>query len=416
MAGRPSIVSDYVSIISRAIESTQNDPARLRSLVYDVARLNLGKHVLAAYQQLGSAGLQQHISDLETAIHQVENQKQLKDFSKQEPSQDQKKEAGGDLVIQLLDDKASASDHNALMVRDSFEETIFDETRPEKTALVVQPLPTAVYTGRAEILQPLDYRVPAFGSGPKRKPVDVTFGLQLALASVIGIGIYVASLVGFDYAGRPFTAPAPVEAVASAPPAAAAPVKAVGVGAQALGFPLPTVYGIYAASEGKLYELDPLPLKVPDARVAISAMISSPSHVTLPEGKVQFILFRRDLVSSAPTEVFVRVVARVAREMKFNAGGPPTTTNIDGEWAVRSKQYVFRVAPLGDSPEMVVLRPADPQQSLSPGRYALVLAGKGYDFTIEGQVTDAAQCLERSNVVGGIVYSECGASPARMTN
>src|SRR5262249_46197376 len=266
---------------------------------------------------------------------------------------------------------------------DSFEETIFDETRPEKKALVVQPLPTAVYTGRAEILEPLDYRVPAFGSGPKRKQVDAAFGVQLAIACVIGIGIYVASLVGFDYAGRSFTAiPTPAEAIASAPPPA--PAKAVGVGAQALGFPLPTVYGVYAASEGKLFELDPLPIKVPDARVAISAMISSPSHVALPEGKVQFILFRRDLVSSAPTEVFVRVIARVAREMKFNAGGPPTTTNIDGEWAVRSKQYVFRVAPIGDSPEMVVLRPADPQQSLSPGRYAMVLAGKGYDFTIEG--------------------------------
>jgi hypothetical protein len=476
MAGRPSIVTDYVSIILRAIENTQNDPVRLRTLVYDVARLSLGKHVLTNYQQLGSAGLQQHISDLETAIHHVEGiaQRQLADFSKQvaaqekiaditkkvqeqiadlsrkaqeeiadvsknaqeqiadsskqEPAQEstdlskkvashEQKDSGGDLVIRLLEDKDSASDHKALTVRDSFEETIFDETRPDKTALVVQPQPTAVYTGRAEILQPLDYRVPAFGSGPKRKPVDAAFGLQLVMASVIGIGIYVASLIGFDHAGRPSTTPGQVEAVASAPtPAATAPVKAVGVGAQSLGFPLPTVYGVYAASEGKLFELDPLPLKVPDARVAISAMITSPSHVALPEGKVQFILFRRDLVSSAPTEVFVRVIARVAREMKFNAGGRPTTINVDGEWAVRSKQYVFRVAPLGDSPEMVVLRPADSEQALTPGRYALVLAGKGYDFTIEGQVTDAAQCLERSNVVGGIVYSECSASSPRLTN
>jgi hypothetical protein len=46
----------------------------------------------------------------------------------------------------------------------------------------------------------------------------------------------------------------------------------------------------------------------------------------------------------------------------------------------------------------------------------LVLAGRGYDFTIEGQVTDAAQCLERSNVVGGIVYSECGGAPRQLAN
>jgi hypothetical protein len=416
MAGRPSIVSDYVSIILRAIESTQNDPVRLRTLVYDVARLSLGKHVLMTYHQIGSNGLQQHISDLETAIHHVEDiaQKQIEDFSKKEPSQEQK-DAVADLAAQLLDGKAISPVHGAIMVRDSFDETVFDETRPDKTAVVVQPLPTEVYAGRAEILQPLDFRIPAFGSGPKRKPADATFGIQLVVATIIGVAIYVASLVGFDYGGRffPMSGPADGMATASIPSTAAA--KSLS-GIQALGFPLPTVYGVYAVSEGKLYELDPLPLKVPDPRVAISAMISNTSHVTIPDGKVQFIIFRRDLVSSAPTEVFVRVVARVAREMKFNAGGPPTTTNIDGEWTVRSKSYVFRVAPVGDSPEMIVLRPAASQSALSPGRYALVLAGKGYDFTIEGQITDTAQCVERSNVVGGTIYSECRSLASPMAN
>src|SRR5215468_11245512 len=91
MAGRQSIVSDYVSIILRAIEKTQNDPARLRSLVYDVARLSLGKHVLLTYHQIGSAGLQQHISDLETAIGHVEDiaQKQITNLSTKGPSQEQ---------------------------------------------------------------------------------------------------------------------------------------------------------------------------------------------------------------------------------------------------------------------------------------------------------------------------------------
>src|SRR5215831_17716088 len=73
MAGRPSIVPEYISILLRTIETTQSDPARLRSLVYDVARLSLGKHVLMTYHQIGSAGLQQHISDLETAISHAED-------------------------------------------------------------------------------------------------------------------------------------------------------------------------------------------------------------------------------------------------------------------------------------------------------------------------------------------------------
>jgi hypothetical protein len=473
MTGRPSIVSDYVSIILRTIEKTQNDPARLRTLVYDVARLSLGKHVLTTYHQIGSAGLQQHISDLETAINHVEDisQKQIEDFSKKvaaqaqiadlskkvqeqiadlskkaqeqiadlskkaqeqiadssdqssqeqiadisnnDPSEEQK-DAAADLAAQLLEGQVSTPDQNGLTVRDWFDEKIFDESRSNETAVVVQPLPTEVYVGRAEVLEPLDFRIPAFGSGPKRRLANSTFGVQLAIAMVIGIGIYVASLVAFDYTGGHFSITEQNVPTATVPANAAAKLPAIG--AEALGFPLPRVYGVYAVSEGKLYELDPLAMKVPDVRVAISAMISSPSQVTLPQGKIQFVIFRRDLVASAPTEVFVRVVARVAREMKFTGAGPPTTTNIDGEWAIRSKSYTLRVAPLGDSPEMVTLRSSNPDFSLSPGRYVLVLAGKGYDFTIDGQVTDLAQCLERTNVVGGIVYSECGAAASRPTN
>src|SRR5215831_15792816 len=238
MAGRQSIVSDYVSIILRAIEKTQNDPVRLRSLVYDVARLSLGKHVLLTYQQIGSAGLQQHISDLETAINHAEDiaQKQLlkkeasqkqiadltqkaqeqiaeiskkaqeqiadlskqareqigdsskkevlqepvADLSKKEPLQEQQvpdlssngpsqqvsdlssneppqeqKDAAADLAAQLLGGRLSAPDHTAITVRDSFDETIFDDSPSNKMPVLVQPLPTEVYTGRAEILQPL---------------------------------------------------------------------------------------------------------------------------------------------------------------------------------------------------------------------------------------------------------------------
>lgn len=482
MAGRPSIVSDYISILLRTIEKTQNDPARLRTLVYDVARLSLGKHVLLTYHQIGSAGLQQHISDLETAIGHAEDiaqkqiakkdasQKQIADLTKKaqeqiaeiskkaqeqiavlskqtrvqitdsltnEPSPEQvadlsnkeasqediadlankdasqeQKDAAADLAAQLLEGQVSAPDHSVITVRDSFDEMIFDDSRPNKMPVVVQPLPTEVYTARAEILEPLDFRAPAFGSGPKRRQADFGFGLQLGIAVLIGTVIFAATFIGFEYGGSHFSGPGQVQNASAAPTSIPAKPSA----AEALGFPLPKVYGVYAASEGKLYELDPLPLRVPDARIAISAIISNPTQVTLPGGKLQFVIFRRDLVASAPTEVFVRVVARVVREMKFAAGGSPTTINVDGEWAIRSKSYTFRVAPVGDSPEMVTLRSTDPEFSLPPGRYVLVLAGKGYDFTIEGQVTDVAQCLERTNVVGGIVYSECGGAPKQSAN
>jgi hypothetical protein len=60
---------------------------------------------------------------------------------------------------------------------------------------------------------------------------------------------------------------------------------------------------------------------------------------------------------------------------------------------------------------MIVLRPQDALSALSPGRYALVYGGHGYDFSIDGQMTDTAQCLERTNAIGGMVYSECGNLP-----
>jgi hypothetical protein len=425
MAGRPSIVSDYVSIILRAVETTQNDPARLRSLVYDVARLSLGKHVLTAYHQLGSATIQQHVFDLETAIHKVEDlaQKQIADFSWKptDRTSQQDSSASDAVAIQLSEDGIIEPDHTAIIVRDSFGGEMFDEMWSDKTAALVPSGATEVY-GKdrqvAELLPPLKVWEPAFGRSPKPTQADIWWGVQLMCATLIGVAIYVGTLVGSNYGAGRFSVPE--QTASAAPPPSAAPTPSAkppgGNSAQALGFPLPSVYGVYAVNEGKLYALDPLQLKVPDPRVAISAMISSVSQVTIPDGKLQFILFRRDLAASAPTEVFVRVVARVAREMKFSEAGPAKTVNVDGEWAVRSKSYEFRVAPLGDNPEMIILHPADPQLSLSPGRYALVVAGKGYDFTVVGQVTDAAQCLERADVVGGAVYSECRTVPAQFAN
>ena len=412
MAGRPSIVSDYISIILQAIEKTQNDPAQLRGLVYDLARLSLGKQLLTSYHQVGSAGLQQHVLDLETAINQVENiaQKQIEDLSQkrvEHPSREGN-EGSDNLTSQLIERPVGEPDHTAVVARDAFDEAILGDQWSDR-----KPAPVRV----AELLPPLKYSVLTFGQGPKRTQSNFWFGAQLVIATVIGVAIYAAMWVASDHRGDRFSvagqATPGVSAIATQLDVSAKPL---GASAQALGFPLPSVYGVYAVSEGKLYALDPLQLKVPDPRVAISAMIPNPSRVKIPDGKVQFVIFRRDLISSAPTEVFVRVVARVAREMKFNEAGRAMTTNIDDQWAIRSKSYQFGVVPLGDNREMIVLHPADPQVILSPGRYALVVAGKGYDFTVDGQVTDTAQCLERTDVIGGAVYSECRTLQSQLAN
>jgi hypothetical protein len=172
-------------------------------------------------------------------------------------------------------------------------------------------------------------------------------------------------------------------------------------------FELPTAYGIYALSQGKLIELKPLPIMVPDQRIAISAMISNPSLTNIPTGKISFLLYRRDLSMSAPDRASIRVVARVARQLKFIENKPAVTIAVDGQWAIRSNSYEFRVAPLRDHNEMIVVRAADAEFSLPAGRYALVLDRMGYDFTVAGRITETAQCLERSDTIGGIIYAEC---------
>ena len=84
---------------------------------------------------------------------------------------------------------------------------------------------------------------------------------------------------------------------------------------------LPTSFGVYALDGEKLYELDPLQGRAPDIRVAVSAVILTPGKTTLPDGNVQFIVFRRDSGNSAPDQADVRVVAKIDQATTFDAAG-----------------------------------------------------------------------------------------------
>jgi hypothetical protein len=172
-------------------------------------------------------------------------------------------------------------------------------------------------------------------------------------------------------------------------------------------FPLPSFYGIYAVSHAELYELQAPPGRVPNQRMFMSAVLSKPSRTIVPDGRIAFMPFRRDLATNAPERASVRVIARVVLAMSFTTGGKPTTAALDDSWAIRNVAYDFRVAPLSDHPEMLVLRPTDPDLLLGPGRYAIVLKDTGYDFTVAGTITDAAQSLESVEASNGTFYSEC---------
>jgi hypothetical protein len=164
--------------------------------------------------------------------------------------------------------------------------------------------------------------------------------------------------------------------------------------------PLPDVYGIYAVSSGKLIDLEALPGQAPDPRVAMSGPISRPGRVTLPDGRVSFIVFRRDITSIIAERVPVRVVARLKRGMAGEEDDAET-------WTIRNVSVDFSVAPIDRDRDMVLLRSKNTDFGFPPGRYALVLKGQAYDFTVAGPITDPAQCMERIEAVNGSFYQEC---------
>ena len=177
-------------------------------------------------------------------------------------------------------------------------------------------------------------------------------------------------------------------------------------------FAAPDTYGVYAVSEGQLTPLEPLPIRVPDARVSISSTISKPAPAPLANGHLSFVVYHRELATSCPETASVRIVAKVMQATAF-AGGKPKAMTVEDTWAVRGGAVDLRIAPVPGNQEMVVIRAADPNFTLSPGRYVLMFKNQAYDFSVAGTVSDTAQCLERADLQDRSVYSECRELPAQ---
>lgn len=172
--------------------------------------------------------------------------------------------------------------------------------------------------------------------------------------------------------------------------------------------PLPTTYGVFAESDGKLYELQGLQGRAPDLRVAVSAAITKPSETVLPDGRVRFIVYRREAKGGDGSDaVDVRIIAQIRQDTAFDSSGKRVATANDNVWAIRNISLPFRAAPMKEDQEMYEVAPKDADEVLSAGRYALVLKGSAYDFTVEGRVTDKRHCLERLLAANGVFYSEC---------
>lgn len=406
----------YRSFLVRTIAAAGQDHAQLRMLIYQFARSELRRELFQR-KDFCWAEMKEQTSALEKVIEQIES-----DFAEHD---------------MLLPDFSSPAPANRAAI-----------TRSPNTALVVRENVSAL----EKVIEPIDldardgpigHHAPVtsvhYGPPPtvhhepapaqirtdfRPKPIRSAFWstVQLVVAVVLGVGLFSAvenrgGLFNLLRHGR--GAAAEAAAVAEGPSghgavAAAMPNMTIGdtlssaASDPALrGVPLPGAYGVYAIAHGKLTDLDSLPIRVPDQRVGVSAVFSTPSTVTFPDGRLEFLVFRRDLVNNAPDKAMVRVVARVKRALTFDPAGRPRIINVDASWAVRGTAYEMKVAPLNGHPEMILIRPASADFSFSAGRYALVLQGVGYDFSIAGPVTDLAQCLERTDAVDMPVYSEC---------
>ena len=258
---------------------------------------------------------------------------------------------------------------------------------------------------------------PAHGArAAKKKPARSTIApiVRAGLAGVLAIAVVVTGAyfararMSGPFAAKPTTIvheSAKTGETAAPSQLTIAPPNAV-VRFQDLVFQLPSLYGIYAINSGRLFELQALPGQAPDPRIAVSGAIPRPSHTVLPDGRVAFLLFRRDMATNIAERVQIRIIAKLRRPMTSPAA-EQRTAGADDAWTIRNIAIDFRVAPVDSNKEMVLLVSEKSDFTFSPGRYALILKGQAYDFTIAGPITDPAQCLERVEAANGGFFHEC---------
>lgn len=211
-----------------------------------------------------------------------------------------------------------------------------------------------------------------------------------------------AALIAERVAGKPeSTNPAPIVVMQAAPPPQPVPPPA-----PIYPFPLPKSYGIFAIADDKLVKLSALPGRAADSRIAISAEITRPVSVTLTTGNISFIVYRRDAATAGSDSVDVRAIANIRDHISFDSGRALIERPSD-IWAMRNIAYRFSVSPVEGQPDMFILRPQEEGFKFPAGRYGLVLNHQAYDFQIAGQVVDPVHCLEKVAAVNGSFYSPC---------
>jgi hypothetical protein len=430
-------MTDYYTVLAKQIGETTNDPARLRQVVYEAARLALDRELRTHEPPLPAAEAERHMRELENAIARLE---------------------------------ADANGRTA-GVRGGREEAApamaaspaHGEAVNEIGAMPVRAMPrrSATY-----LVNPNDFVNPAVN---KREPsawlpsprllLGLKIAFQIAVAILAGVALYFAvwgrvtptqlarsnspaapaasppapptdAVATSLAANRPAesgpagtapaaiappetapTAPAPAEPVpVEAEPAAARETGAIAAGgpAPAAPFPLPSAYGVYAIEGSQLIALEPVVAAPVDPRTPDRLRIVTPSRTMIAAARPAFVIYRRGLAASPPERVKARIAAKLAQALSVDSAGKAlVATPASDTWIIRDQGYDMRVTPVRDSAEMAVLQPEKDGVVFPPGRYELWIGGQPYDFVIAGAVTDPAHCVESVATVRGPAYSEC---------
>ena len=385
------------------VAEVSQDHAHLRSFIYEFARIKLRKELYPRFLEGAWSEIEDQMRGLENAIDEIEAE-----FAQSAP---------------VLPFKSQAASHNnssnpnprlsAVASRHAQGTTRFGEGGIHARSLL------APSNAHESSLRPIAFARDTPSNAVLGKYPHLRFGLaeQMLVAAALGVAIYAAldAKTVLNSAGIHWLDKA--QAVASGAASTEKSVLASDQGERSkknaarrervVDLPVPTEYGAYAVVGGRLIGLEQLAIKVPDPRVAISAAFALPSHSHLSSNPNEFVVFRKDLLNGAPDRAAVRVVAQVARVLSFDTSGKPKTSNVEQSWVIRNNAYSMRVGPFPDNPEMIIVRSEQAGLSLPAGRYVLVLKGVGYDFTVDGAVTDAAHCLERTEALNAPMYSEC---------
>jgi hypothetical protein len=476
---------NYYSVLERKIKETQDDPAKMRQVVYEAARLAFKRQVMVQRPPIAIPEARRILSDLEDAIARIEADAIVKDDvleiaePEDEESGSTNAERGGRWITsdpvgtedeashvrsisdkraharRRVDDGLCAADRGRRRTADDIDENhefdpfeheeaepkrprnrfsdrpddgLRDLKRPASRKLVlVRDQSISALRAPAHRVHPPHFphpdlivevpRGPLRGGGPMLlSGFRILF--QVTLASLAAAAFFLTMWqrqptqngLAATAPANPSTNTAPASSSGMAEEIAAATTATDAAATPSPAFPHPTSYGIYAISDNELIELERIPTAPIDPRTRNTLQIVKPSRTVMAADHLTFLVFRRDLISSAPEKVPVRIAARIAHSMIFDSSGKPVvTTPATESWLIRDQGYDLLVTPVRESPEMIMVRPENPEFAFPAGRYELMIGGQPYDFVIAGSVTDPAQCVEGFATVRGPGFYECKA-------